>query len=329
MSAALQNIPDQDDGIFRRLPHAVREEYRKIMDSLPSLVSAKSLYAACREAAPSVGISQKSLYERVRRYLGTQDWLSLVNKAKAGKVAWKPSAIGAQPAKFQDWCRGMFEKFQRNNRAGYREIIFIWEHHRTSGAIGGRSVPVLEIPGYAEWPKADRLGRYPEGWSYKNLIRFAPDNYDAAAARQGRFAASMFRPSVCKSRVGLRFLERSEFDDHEWNLKIHYPGQAKAMRPRGFVGAEGLSGKLVPSFKPTLWDAEEEMKKALTERDFMWFIVNWLTTVGYRTDDRGSWLIVELGTAAIKDAFRERILRATRDRVRVSEPGMFNKPAHG
>ena len=178
-----------------------------------------------------------------------------------------------------------------------------------------------------------RHGRRQIAWQTPRRLELQkPDALCAGQLRrgggaQGRFTASMFRPPVCKSRVGLKFLERSEFDDHEWNLKIHYPGQAKAMRPRGFVGAEALSGKLIPSFKPTLWDPDAEMKKALTERDFH-VVHRQLASVpvGYRTDARGSWLI--MGTA-IKDGFRERLLRATRGQVKVSEPGMFNEPAHG
>jgi hypothetical protein len=134
---------------------------------------------------------------------------------------------------------------------------------------------------------------------------------------------------VFKSRAELPFGHWVEFDDHEWNVKIHWPGQVKAMRPRGFAACERLSTFLKPSFKPTFWDPDLRKKQALTERDFMWFVIAWLTDIGYRTDEAGTCLIVEHGTAAIREAFEERIHRATDGKVRVVKGGMFDKAAHG
>ena len=88
------------------------------------------------KAAPAVQITCKALYERVRKYVATRDWQALIDRSKGGKVVWKPSSPGTQRARFQEWCKGIFERFQRNNRRGYAEIIYIWQHHRTSTAMG-------------------------------------------------------------------------------------------------------------------------------------------------------------------------------------------------
>jgi hypothetical protein len=55
------------------------------------------------------------------------------------------------------------------------------------------------------------------------------------------------------------------------------------------------------SWKPTLWDQQDEKKKTLTERDFLWFVIHTLMDAGYRTDEVGTQLIWEHGTATVRD----------------------------
>jgi len=197
-------------------------------------------------------------------------------------------------------------------------VILIWKTHHDSG--DGIRPPryYAAIPGYDTWPVDDGIHGHPRGWSKRNLSRFVPDLYDSAATRQGPFAAALFRPPVLKTRVGLSVLERIQFDDHEYNVKNHFPGQSKLMRPRGFTAAEELSSKFWASYKPTLWDMEEEAKKALTEKDAMWFVIYILTMVGYRLDEKGTWLVVEKGTMAVEGGVR-RAHPAGDQRARKSE----------
>ncbi len=315
-------IPNHEEELYAALPARVRVELDQILQHLPFILEARSTLQACREVAGRIGLKANQLYNRICQYLKTRDWKKLVNKARAGARFWETNALVGVPVSFQKFYQGLCERNQRTDRGGYHELMLIWRTHLDSaGTFYDR------IPGYAQWPVAGRKG-HPEGWSPRNLHRFAPDEYDSAASRVGPFAASQFRPPVLTTRVGLRFCERVEFDDHEYNLKVHFPGQDRAMRPRGFNAVEALSAFITPTFKPTLWDGDEEKKKVLTERDMMWFAIYWLTRIGYRTDERGTWFVTELGTAAIKQAFAERILRATHDKVRIAEPGMFGRPAH-
>lgn len=316
-------IPAEDVDLYAALPPDVKAEFDYIEAYLPSLIRAKSLRAACAEVAVNIGLNSRQLYDRVLKYLDTHKWQCLVNKAKAGAAFWQSNQPVGLPVSFQKYYQKLCEEFQRVDRGGYRELMHQWRTHKTSSGE-----PVEKFPGYDKWPEPDKAGRHPKGWSYKNLNRFAPDNYDSAATRQGAFAASKFRPPVFKTRVGLKLCEQVEFDDHEYNAKIHFPGQPKVMRPLGFTAAERLSASLFPCFKPMLWLEDEDKKQKLTEVDMMWFVIRWLTNVGYRTDKRGTDFIVELGTAAIKRAFAERIFKCTHGKVRVCLPGKFNRPAH-
>jgi hypothetical protein len=293
-------VPSHDADLYAALPPDSRTEFEYIHAHLTFLTNAKSLRAACAEVAVNIGLNARQLYDRVLKYLETHKWTDLLNKAKAGAAFWEPAQPVGLPVAFQNFYKSLCEKYQRVDRGGYRELMLIWRTHRDSEGkhydfIPGYGSAEQVGAGTACWPEVDKAGRHPKGWSYKNLNRFAPDNYDSAATRQGAFAASKFRPPVFKTRVGLAICEQVEFDDHEYNAKIHFPGQPKVMRPLGFTAADRLSACLFPCFKPMLWLEDEEKKQKLTELDMMWFVIRWLTNIGYRTDKRGTSFIVELG----------------------------------
>jgi hypothetical protein len=75
------------------------------------------------------------------------------------------------------------------------------------------------------------------------------------------------------------------------------------------------------SFKPTLLD-EDGTKRKLRERDMLWLVVDILCNKGFRSDDRGTSLVVENGTAAIRPDFAERIFKATAGKVTVDRAGL-------
>lgn len=315
------------DEAFCRLPESVREQFAAISEVLPTLIAAKKLRSACCEVVGRIpNITWKALYARVLAFKRSGNWHDLVERRKCPSL-WETKvaeAIGL-PLAFTEFVKARCEKDSRTDRGGIQEVYQIWRTHLDSE---GKYYDA--IPGYLTWPDAEYPNDLPKGWSERNLRRWcAPDEFDETASRIGMHAAAQFRPSVPSTRYGLRLGERVEFDDHEYNLKVLFAGQTKAMRPRGFTAADTLSGFLVPSFKPTLWDVDEEKKKALNERDFLWFVVHWLTCIGYRNDDKGTEFVVEHGTAAIRKDFEKRIAIATNDKVRVARGGRFGTPAHG
>jgi len=312
-----------NDTAFVHLPERCRQQLSDILQILPQVLDAKPLRAACRQHAGRVdGLSWQALYHRFRRYRVTRDWRDLIERRLAGPEFWAMIGPRGLPKAFCQWAKGIMERHQRTDHGGWAEIIHIWRNHHD---YDGHHV--ARIPGYPRWPEATERTGFPLGWSETNMMRFArPDGYDSAATRIGPFAASLHRPSVLTTRVGLQVGERIEFDDHEYNVKVFFAGQKRAMRPRGFTAVDVLSGHLVPSFKPTLWDEDAEKKKALTERDFMWFVVYWLTRQGYRVE--GTTFVVELGTAAIRAEFARRIEQVTQGLVTIERGSMFNEPSH-
>jgi hypothetical protein len=216
------------------------------------------------------------------------------------------------------------ESHGRCHQSALRELLVIW---RTGLDLHGRHYEF--IPGYEAWPAAAAPGGVPAGWSESNLRRAcAPDDYDTAAARLGLFDASAHRPPLLTTRVGLRCGERVEFDDHVYNVKILYPGQLVPSRPMGFCAVDVLSGWAYPSFRPTLWDTVACKRLELTEREFWWFVIAWLTEFGYRDDERGTTFVCENAKAVVREAQAQRISDATHGRVKISLGPMFDQPAH-
>ena len=324
--ALLFSIPAADARFFAsQIPHDHQVEIRERLRMMAQIHLAKNKLSCCKQLAAAAQAQRKSgrsatrLYHLYYSFIKSGDWRVLWNKAKA------PARRQGVPKEFIElmWLR-LTGNHQKKCSSAYSELLDIWRTH-----YNWAKELVKEIPGYSTWPEADPMTGIPAGWSYSNLMGFLPDDYELAAERIGRSAAATFRLKTYTTRVGLRLCEFIQFDDHEFNLKVNFEGQVKAMRPRGFTAVDVLSAApFAKSFKPTLWDQEEEVKKTLTERDMMWFVIHVLCDFGYRTDERGTALCVEWGTAAIREAFEKRIVEACGGNVRVERSGKFGDPAH-
>jgi hypothetical protein len=289
-----------------------------------------------KEGCTRIERGQEVHYER-------GDWRVFWDKAKWPEIktgclrtatrdsALAPAFIQFLRANHDNNQRGVFSRW-------YDELVHIWRTHHALNDLelpdrkkvikAGQKVPY--IPGYSAWPAPEPDTGIPAGWSLANLGRKCErDDFERDAATIGKAAASQHRVKVHTSRVPLLCGEFYEFDDHEFNVKVIYPGQLKFLRPRGFFAIDVLSAScFARGLKPTLWDAQLQKKEALTEEDFMWFVVSVLTRYGFRPDERGTTLVVERGTAAIREEFERRITDATHGKVKVSRGGKFQARAH-
>lgn len=291
---------------------------RRIHESSNKAAAIRAI-AALPENRSRKGFSESSLGRKYYAYAQSGDWRDLVNRAKA------PAEKVGLPLAFAQFFKKLCGQNQRCCSQAMRDLLIIWRTRHTP-----EHKLVKAIPGYAEWPVADPRTGVPEGWTERNLYRYIPDAWSLKAARTGRAAASQLRLKVYRTRVGLAVGEFYQFDDHEYDLKVNFPGQRKAMRPRGFSAIDVLSGSaFAKSFKPTLWDEANEKKQALTERDMMWFVIHVLCEYGYRDVPQGTALCVEHGTAAIRGEFEDRIIQATGGNVRIERSGKFGTEGGG
>ena len=247
------------------------------------------------------------------------DWRSVLNWSKV-----QPERQNL-PYAFLEFWRALGERNQRKWKPAWDELIQII---KTGHDFKGRRH--TKIPGYDQWPQIDPVLRHPPGMSYQNLIRHTSSRYDQAAVRIGRSAATRFRIPVLKSREDLRIGQFMEFDDHEFNQKVLF--QKKPMRPLCFAAVDVLTDCLFRiGVKPTFWDEETEMKRKLTEREFLWFLLAVLCGTGYRRDAVGTTLVMERGTTTVREPYLSRLKAVLGEGVKFyfgSNAGRNTRAAH-
>lgn len=324
-------IPPADRVYFTTaLPVEVQEETQLRLQWMQKIAAADRVNTACKKISAGLKrFSRGCSWQRIRALWyqftrGTHrfkpgDWRILVNWSKVGLTR---SELRAE---FIEFWRTLCETHQRVTSNAWRELRDLW-HARQPFTIAGRRYKI--IPGYTDWPDPDPATGLPHGWTETNLYHYTPDRYELAAARIGIQRASQLGLKIRTTRAGLRLGEHIAFDDHEFNIKVNFPGQLQSWRPRCFGAVDDLSDSMpLLAIKPTFWDAGEQKKKVLNETDAMWFIITWLTTRGYR-EDIGSTFYVEHGLMAVRDWFEQNITTVTGGKVRIARGGRFHTPAH-
>ena len=153
----------------------------------------------------------------------TQDWVSLVNIAKA-PGEWKPENRGLCDA-FLEYASQKIAEFARGRgdtkAQAILEIKRIW---RTGRNKHGHEET---IPSYEKgW--ANRVREiYPQGWGYENICRQVKERGKitkaVGALMRGTAFAKPFLPRHLRTRKGLRFLEEVTFDDVRTDWLIFDP----------------------------------------------------------------------------------------------------------
>lgn len=191
------------------------------------------------------------------------------------------------------------------NKAAYRQLIRDW-----------RAAKVTTTQ-----PR-DGLRDHPAGWSYANLQRHQPTDYERAAVRQGAFAASAHRPKVLTTRVGLRVGQYYVGDDALHDHLVNWQGHGRG-GPVRVVEASVLD---LYSAAQVHWGLRPRAPRAdgttenLTEREVRWIVAATLRDRGYRTDKLGTTWLIEHGTFTI----REPLARVLQDQfgIRVEMSGI-------
>jgi hypothetical protein len=329
-------IPASDLEQFARLPDAVRTETSTTLLLLRQIHYAKSKSAEARAIAAQYkhrrGFSDQSLLRKYYAYLDTGDWRTILDRAKCGPAFWNTDTTAGLPRDFIEFWKSLCERNQRKTAPARRELIRIWQTGKGLDPATGATKYYKKFPGYPNWsPSALSASprETPSGWSAANLNRHAPSKFELAVARIGREAASQFRRKVHTTRRGLAVGQYYLFDDLEYDKKVNFPGNRIATKPLGLVGLDLFAACFIAlGFKPTLIDLEGAKKK-LRERDMLWLVADALCSKGFRTDERGTTLVVEHGTAAIRGDFEERILAATGGKVTVDRSGLSSEHLPG
>jgi hypothetical protein len=295
-----------DLGILRLIPEGDLAEFTAMTDSAQSIVLARigwihriktarrgTKNAIAKAAAATLGVAPSA----VHRYLGDykrQGWRGLRDERMSGL-----GAKGLSPL-FKSFIAGLFDAHQRDHDDAaevHRKLIDRWNTWRQTGDS------TFAVPGYTSPPSAEPSTGAPHGWSYDNILRLRPKAPARALAKHGAKSAAAHLPPVLTTRVGSAVHSRRLYDDQDLdNLladgHLAISGLADTMRPVSFNSLDFYTAAhLSHHLRAIAKDPETSKNKTLTGMEFVWFVIRDLQTWGYRTDDLGTELIFEHGTA--------------------------------
>ena len=251
---------DDEQHLFITLPGDIRSYLTLLLGTDPgggafgsvqSRVNAGSkVFPSCKTVLrlfPKVGLSLKRFHALYCSWAATRDWVTLVNRAKAGSQ-WQVIKE-ALPDLFIDLCSSRIGKCKRTDarRQALFAIIRIWKTGRDKDGkplpIAGYGNREVQLNGrmvtggfWQDWYRKTYPGKplpeeapLPPGWSYDNISRqitfrnALPDPVKAMLV-QGTAAAREFLPGAHRTRALLRFMEEVQFDDVKTDFRIVDPG---------------------------------------------------------------------------------------------------------
>ncbi len=233
------------------------------------------------------------------------------------------------------WFKDLITRTQRTEDGmmeAHRQVIDQWNLWRRTGD------PKWAIPGFTS-PPADCGKGYPAGFSYETFRKCKPTSYQLTLASQGTIAAYRSLPSILSTCVGTQYLQYIFFDDEKPDVQVRVPGFDRPMVPLCFHALDRLTRfPFRPHIRLRWFDQTGKAYKHLTQKEFVWYVIAILGTEGYRTDEAGTTLIQEHGTAKTWDnkslvtpdghhSFEDALKAITNGHVRMDASGLFNKPA--
>lgn len=258
--------------------------------------------------AKKFGVKPKTARKKFDRFKAA-GLAGLVDRRAAGSAFWNTDEKIGISVRDQETLRTYCEAFQRNNEAAIREMRRAWK----AGEILSDAQLDVETG-------------YPRGWSERNLARYAPDELELAAARQGLSATDQYRSLTYTTRrnlyVGQYYLFDDIWHDHHCNLL----STQQCGRPLEFHGLD-LASAYKMCWGMRLRRAREDgTMESLKVEDFRFLLASFLFSTGY--NPRGTTLVVEHATTAIDDHTEQLLALASNGAIKVERGGMKGAAAH-
>jgi hypothetical protein len=318
-------IPPHDAAEFAGLPDELKWEVLDLLSIFREAAASPRPRVALEAAAAAHqhlrGWSMKSLERKFYALVATRDWRSLVNRAKTtgdGKSEWITPAVG------EAW-KGYCDRHMRSFKSAYIEMAADYRIGKMVGDVDWRRV-WQALPDLCHQPMPTRCPPgmpLPPGWSYHNLMRHKPREIETEAARRGRHAALKLSSRVHTTRDQLAPGMQYEFDDMWHNCMVMRQGYPKAVRPLELACIDIASAhKVAFALKPRMEDADGK-RKNITEADMRFLVAHVLCNVGYHRD--GCTLLVEGGTATVRDRLQKVLAELSGGKIAVSVSGVDRK----
>lgn len=294
---------------WEALPAEERLKVRKLHAACREIAAAPNKMAAYKLAAQAMKdaghpMSWKSVQ---RKFLAWQTSGSLLALADLRMAGMRPTRARVKHPGFVAYWTELQTRCQRNGGQAYPLLLDIW---RKKSEV---------IPGYEGWPGHPQI---PVGWSKKNLMRIKPAALEARVMREGIKAAAPLLPMVLTTRVGMEAGEYYVSDDN-W-VDTHVICGKQIVRPLQLGCLDIATGKMVHWGMMPRMMRQDGTHAGLTERYMRMFVAGLLANVGINTS-RGTTLVVENGTAAIRAHMEQVLLDLFDGAVKVHRSGMEGK----
>ena len=306
--------------LFCRLPFDLRAEVRRLQAAMAYALAlttgraALKVQAACRRTLAIYAEfgPLKTFRGKFDLWRREQDWLVLVNRARAG-AAWQSTRRGL-PDVFLDYVAARLGEYKRGD-AGTQAILSIHRQWATGRNHRGVAEP---IPGYtANWA-ARQTARLPAGWEKSNLrkqlkarAKFGPAV--KALLHEGSAAARAFLPRVHGTRAGLRFLEVVQFDDVRCDFDVMDTATGEVCDLWLLIARDVATGMLLGFGMRPARRREDGSQEHLKLRD-MKQLCGWLLECYGLPPYPMTW-VLENGTATLETSVRAALAEMLGDRI--------------
>lgn len=225
------------------------------------------------------------------------DFRSLVNRAKL------PDRRNL-PAEFVEFWRSLCERNQRKCKPAHRALVALWRSGGTVPGYEGTTLPRHELP---------------RGWDYSNLMRYRPTKLELSVMRQGTAFAKAYAPQVFSTRVGLWPTSHLMFDDVLHDHFVLYRGKPARVIEIGALDV--FSGMRVSWGTKPRFEREDGTMDGVKEGLMRFMLASLLWQHGY-DPERGTVLMAEHGSAAIREHIEKILFDRTGGKIRVSRSGI-------
>ena len=309
-------IRPEADPIWHKLTNAQRREVSllcemiRIYDAAPD--KAAALDRIRFEYEPQLGYPiSRSTFLRKRKAVADSIIVAALGRCQV-RIAQGVVRASRLPPAFVSWLRSLCGDMQREKFLSvFKRMI---TELRMGTIIPGydtdwRGIYASENPGcvvpavcpYNEIIERKRGGRQPSGWSYSNLIKYAPEPDVAAGAAVGVHSMRAYNPVVPHTRYGMRPVMCLTVDDVDPDVYCHYEGETEARRPIG-LGVMDVATGCVLGFTLVPRRKDRETGKVSGLQAF-WARYLWANVFCGIGIDREAGLmgLLEHGTASLSD----------------------------
>jgi hypothetical protein len=233
------------------------------------------------------------------------------------------------PGEFVAFWKVLCQTNQRKCAPAYRSLFL--DHLCAGRQIAGyggdwRRIYRNQNPG---WPMPEECpyspyDTTPHGWSYNNLMRYAPDIWERTAARVGPAKASDYLPKLPTTRAGLELGQFFVVDDVYHDIRVNFLGNREAQIPLELGALELLSGHYcVWALKPVR-ERNDGTREHLKENYMRYLLAHLLCRIGVHPG--GCTILCEHGTATARGPLEKAIAQVTQGTVRFEAGGVHGAP---